>query len=59
MTYHAVFVSCAHDTEVGPKDTPEFYLAYRKAVLWELKEQGLLNEAQYACCFHELDRSEC
>lgn len=40
----------AEEIEISKNNTPEFYLLYQQSILLSLKEQGVLNEAQYGYC---------
>lgn len=54
LNAQAILSTCSGQTEVSPAATPRFWLLYQQSVLLALKEQGVLDEAQYSFCLEAL-----
>ena len=55
MGNKAVFLKCTEEIVVSKTATPEFYRLYQQSILLALKEQGVLNEAQFQHCLDTLN----
>ena len=55
MENKALFLECIEEIAVSKTATPEFYRLYQQSVLLALKEQGVLNEAQFQHCLDTLN----
>ncbi len=55
MGNEAVFLKCTEEMTVNKTTTPEFYRLYQQSVLFALKDQGVLNEAQIQHCLDTLN----
>ena len=47
MGKKAVFLESTGEIKISKETAPEFLLLYQQSVLLALKEEGVLNEAQY------------
>ena len=55
MKKEAILLECSEEITISKTTTPEFYRLYEQSVLLALKEQNILNEAQYQCCLEMLN----
>ncbi len=55
MKKEAIFLECSEEITISKTTTPEFYRLYEQSVLLALKEQNILNEAQYQRCLEMLN----
>lgn len=54
MKSRAILKSTDGVLEINRQTTPEFLLLYQQSVLLELKEQAVLNDAEYQLCMDAL-----
>ena len=50
----AVFLETSGEISVTKQSAPEFWMLYQQSVLLALKQQGALDEQQYALCMDTL-----